>query len=259
MFVIFVLQPSVLPDTPRRIISLVPSLTELLFDLGLGERVVGITKFCVHPIAWSRVKTIIGGTKNIRLEEVKKLQPDLIIANKEENTEAQVRELMKSFPVLVTDVYDLHSSLETIREIGALTGSSPAAAGLCARIEREFAGLTPLHPPIPTAYLIWKDPWMTVGSDTFIHDMLLRIGCKNQFSDQARYPVTDLETIRSSGLELLLLSSEPYPFSEKHLPELATDLPGIKIQLVNGEFFSWYGSRMLKAPDYFQQLMSSIR
>jgi ABC-type Fe3+-hydroxamate transport system substrate-binding protein len=244
-----------LPGVPKRIVSLVPSQTELLADLGLEDEVVGITKFCVHPEGWFRTKKRVGGTKKVNMEVVHALQPDLVIANKEENVKEQVEELAAHYPVWVSDVNDLAGATAMIRSIGELTGRADQAAAIAGNIERSFSLLTGNTPAIRTAYLIWRDPWMTVGGDTFIHHLLQRCGLQNVFEKSARYPAIGIEDLQAADCELLLLSSEPYPFKQQHIDELQAWLPDTRILLVDGEMFSWYGSRLLKAPGYFQQLL----
>lgn len=243
------------PDLPRRIISLVPSQTELLYTLGLDTAVCGITKFCVHPGHWFRNKTRVGGTKNLHLETVRSLQPDLIIANKEENQQEQIEALAAEFPVWVSDPKDLPTALDMIHSIGQLTGKSPEAATLIADIQLAFAGLSLPDPPRKTVYLIWQDPLMTVGGDTFIHAMLQTCGLENLFAASDRYPQLTLVQLRELQPELLLLSSEPYPFKESDLQYFRDALPQCRVLLADGEYFSWYGSRMREAPAYFRDLL----
>lgn len=245
---------------PQRIISLVPSQTELLYDLGLEQEVVGITKFCIHPESWFRHKTRIGGTKNIKPELIRQLQPDLIIANKEENVKDQVEALAADYPVWISDIHELEGALDMIRSVGAIAGREEKGNLLADQIRAGFGELPHLlhhHENIPTAYLIWRNPWMTIGQDTFIHDMLDRCGLTNVFGHAKRYPEISLEELRDSGCRLLLLSSEPYPFKQQHIEELQGHLPHTKIILVNGEYFSWYGSRLQGAPEYFRALFTS--
>ncbi|ULQ56748.1 helical backbone metal receptor [Flavihumibacter rivuli] len=247
-----------LGDLPKRIISLVPSQTELLFHLGLEKETVGITRFCIHPDDWFRTKTRIGGTKDIRPERIHQLQPNLIIANKEENQKEQIESLAAHYPVWISDVNDLASALEMILGIGEITGRTAPAESLVSVIQEGFLGLEPIKNKPRTTYLIWKDPYMTAGSDTFIHSMMEKCGFNNIFGSRQRYPVTTVGEIRELGCELLLLSSEPYPFAEKHILELQEQLPGTTILLVNGEYFSWYGSRLQWAPSYFKKLLNSL-
>jgi ABC-type Fe3+-hydroxamate transport system substrate-binding protein len=261
----------VLDRAPVRIVSLVPSQTELLYTLGLdtavpGFEVVGITKFCVHPASWFREKTRIGGTKDVRPEKIDALQPDLIIDNKEENDREQIEALATRYPVWISDVKTLPDALAMIRSVGELISRPQQALTLAAAIEKGFstpAGsatqpVAALPHPLRTAYFIWRKPWMTAGGGTFIDDMLQRCGLVNIFGDENRYPVADPASLASKGCELVLLSSEPYPFREKHAQEIQTLLPNATIRLVDGEFFSWYGSRLLQTPAYLQQLLTEL-
>ena len=247
---------------PKRIVSLVPSQTELLHYLGLDEETVGITKFCVHPGKWFRTKTRVGGTKAINSSIIDKLQPDLIIANKEENVKEQIEQLAKDYPVWITDVNNLEDATKMIKDIGELTSKQKEANLLLKEITTEFDNLTSedqtQNPKLQTTYLIWRNPYMTIGGDTFINDMLLKCGFKNIFANKLRYPEVTIEELHIANCQLLLLSSEPYPFKQKHINELSRQLPNCKIVLVDGEMFSWYGSRLLLAPDYFKTLISSL-
>jgi ABC-type Fe3+-hydroxamate transport system substrate-binding protein len=255
-----------LHKVPQHIVSLVPSQTELLYSLSLTNEVVGITKFCVHPSEWFRNKTRVGGTKQLHMDTIHQLHPDLIIANKEENVKEQVEQLASHYPVWISDVNDLESAYEMIVQVGAMTGRAETALQLIAEIKNQFTRLQTLQDTSDAArlssdkpraaYLIWRDPYMTVGGDTFIHCMLEEAGFDNVFKHRCRYPEIAIEELRASGCEWLLLSSEPFPFQQKHADELRSVLPGIKILLVDGEMFSWYGSRLLHVPDYFRRLMN---
>ncbi|RYY41203.1 MAG: cobalamin-binding protein [Chitinophagaceae bacterium] len=250
-------KPLSLTTPPRRIISLVPSLTELLYDLGLDAEVVGITKFCIHPESWFRSKTRVGGTKTVHIQQALALAPDLVLANKEENVRAQVEELARTVPTWVSDIANLDEAIAAIGAIGTLTHREEAARSLADRIRSGFAALPPLPARRPRAgYLIWKDPYMSVGHNTFIHDLMERLGVENAFAGHSRYPEVTVEDLRSCTL--LLLSSEPYPFAQKHIDELRAQLPGTKILLVDGELFSWYGSRLLHTPAYFEELRQAL-
>lgn len=249
-----------LKKTPSRIISLVPSQTELLYDLGLEEEVVGITKFCVHPESWFRNKTRIGGTKTVNIEKVKSLRPDLIIANKEENNREQIEDLAKEIPVWISNVNTLGEAGNMITTIGEITGKTKAANDITDRLKAGFKNLSMeiSHQHKKTCYLIWKDPFMTVGGDTFINDLLTKTGFENMFQQRQRYPQITIDELQRSNCQLLLLSSEPYPFQQKHINELQQYLPATKIILVDGEMFSWYGSRLLQAIAYFKNLHRQI-
>jgi ABC-type Fe3+-hydroxamate transport system substrate-binding protein len=247
-----------IPDDPERIISVVPSQTELLFDLGLHDEVIGITKFCVHPKHWFKSKTRVGGTKNLDIEKIKQLRPDLIIANKEENLKEQVEELEKYFPVWVSDVTNLDDACHMIEQLGLIVGKEKQANNLINSIREKFV----LHPapqkPLTACYLIWQKPYMTIGGDTFINFMMEAAGFENIFKSKARYPEIRIEELVAYDPQLLLLSSEPFPFRQKHVKELQSQLPNSKILLVDGEMFSWYGSRLLQAPEYFLSLKDLI-
>lgn len=243
-----------LPKEPTRIVSLVPSQTELLFDLGLDSRVVGITKFCVHPESWFRSKTRVGGTKKLHFDVIESLNPDLILANKEENNQEDIERLAKDFPVWVSDVNDLDSALEMIRSVAEITGKN--AQPLIKEIELGFSELKPIAEKPKTLYLIWKNPYMAAGTDTFIHNMMSG-GFENACSE-TRYPELSEADIQRLNPDLILLSSEPFPFKENHISELKKLLPETEIRLVDGEMFSWYGSRLRMAPNYFSDLIGSI-
>jgi len=242
---------------PRRIVSLVPSQTELLADLGLEEEVVGITKFCVHPGRWFRTKTRVGGTKKLHLDRIEALQPDLVLANKEENERGQIEALAARFPVWVSDVANLEDALDMIRRVGDLTGKRRPAEDLARRIREGFARLRDASsqaPPLRVAYFIWRQPWMVAGGDTFIHSVLEAAGFCNVFAERQRYPEVTMEEVAQAAPDVLLLSSEPFPFGEKHVHELAELLPHIPAVLVDGQLCSWYGSRLLYTPDYLGAL-----
>lgn len=241
-----------LASPPQRIVSLVPSQTELLFDLGLGERVVGVTKFCTHPLEAREKKTIVGGTKQFDFETIDRLKPDLIIGNKEENYQEGIELLAKRYPVFMSDIFSMKDALEMIKLVGQLCDREEAANMLADKIEGEFAGLKK-RPPLHVLYFIWRKPWMVAGTNTFIHSMIDTIGWRNAIQAE-RYPELTSHQISSSQAEIVLLSSEPYPFKEKHIVELQSLLPSAKIRLVDGEMFSWYGSRLLKAPGYLNSL-----
>ena len=244
--------------SPQRIISLVPSITELLFYLGLEENIVGITKFCVHPREFVLTKTKIGGTKNINISKIRSLKPDLIIANKEENVEEQINFLTKDFPIFLTDVNDLSSALIMIKNIGQITHKIKEATNLIDDINKKLSLLTLVPSKLNAAYLIWKDPYMSIGGDTYINEMLCHCGFNNIFLNQKRYPAVTINELKSKNCKLLLLSTEPYPFKQKHIDELKIELPDTTIILVDGEMFSWYGSRLLFAADYFQCLIQKV-
>ncbi len=243
---------------PKRIISLVPSQTELLHDLGLDKEVIGITKFCVHPRRWFQTKERVGGTKTVNIEKVNRLQPDLVIANKEENVRDQIEQIKQIAPVWISDVNNFNDALKMIQSVGELVNKKEKASTLISQIETNFLKLQTSDFKPPTCYLIWRNPYMTIGGDTFIGDMLRRCGLKNIFENKSRYPEITIEEISERGAAIILLSSEPFPFKQKHAAEIQSQLPGAKILFADGEMFSWYGSRMLYAAQYFSELMNKI-
>jgi len=246
---------------PQRIVSLVPSQTELLFDLGLDEQVVGITKFCIHPIEKFAAKAKIGGTKKLLIEKIRDLKPDLIIGNKEENSKADIELLQQEFPVWISDIYTLEDAMQTITDIGNLVDKQPEAAYLNHLISAGFRDLQvlALEKEInkTAAYVIWKDPYMVAGRNTFINDVLQKIGLRNVIV-QSRYPEIDIRQLKAENCDLVFLSSEPYPFKEKHIEEIQSALPSTKVILVDGEMFSWYGSRLVKAVQYFFEFQNQL-
>jgi ABC-type Fe3+-hydroxamate transport system substrate-binding protein len=246
---------------PKRIISIVPSQTELLFDLGLCEEVIGITKFCIHPIEKFASKTKIGGTKKLLIEKIRDLKPDLIIGNKEENTQSEIELLMQESPVWMSDINNLEQATAAITQIGELVNREPEAAYLNHLINIGFTDLQTLAVSKSinktVAYLIWKDPYMVAGKNTFIDDILRKIGLNNVISD-SRYPQVNLSQLVTHNPQLIFLSSEPYPFKQKHIDEIQLALPNAKVMLVDGEMFSWYGSRLVKAVNYLFHLQDKL-
>lgn len=249
----------------RSIVSLVPSLTELLFDLQLDSEVKGITQFCIHPGQWRHSKTRIGGTKKIKYDKIEILKPDIILANKEENTKEDVEKLREKFQVYTSDVKSLDDALEMISHTGLLTGRENQSQELIINISRKFEELSKAikeKQKLKALYLIWKNPYMSIGGDTFIHQMMDMAGLINITGKQNRYPELSEEEIKNSGAEVVLLSSEPFPFKEKHATEIRKIVPNTKVMFVDGTFFSWYGSRLKDAPDYLFELrtrMDTIR
>lgn len=245
-------------DKHIRIVSLVPSLTELLFDLGLDNAVVGITKFCIHPNKWYRTKERVGGTKNVDIEKIQKIKPDLIIANKEENIKDQVEVLANNANVFLTDINTIEEALMVIDAMGRLLGKETASDSMIRKFKDEVkAYSTGQSMPKEVCYLIWQNPWMTVGGDTYINDTLKFGGFRNIYQDQYRYPVIEDEAfveLIKSGTCAFLLSSEPYPFRQKHIDIIESYHPTAKVLLVDGEVFSWYGSKLLKLPSYISEL-----
>lgn len=274
------------PARPERIISLVPSQTELLFDLGVGPRVVGLTRYCVHPAAEVARATVVGGTKTLRMDVVESLDPDLVIGNKEENDRGAIEALAARYPVWMSDVRDLPGAFAMIRQVGDLVGRPGEAEALAVLIEGRFARLPRLVEPLRAAYVIWRKPYMVAGANTFIDAVLTRCGLVNAFGstselDEAagkgdagstgsfgasaaapgspRYPAVSDADLRLAALDVLLLPSEPFPFDEVYAAELVALLPGVEVRLVDGEMFSWYGSRLVAAADSLSAFVAGLR
>lgn len=246
---------------PKRIVSIVPSQTELLFDLGLDQEIVGLTKFCIHPIEKFAARTKVGGTKKLNIDLIKDLKPDLIIGNKEENTQSDIEELAEHFPVWMSDIFTLNDAMKTITQIGELVDREPEAGYLNHLISAGFNDLKILalqnQIDKKVAYLIWRKPYMAAGKNTFINDVLLANGMTNVIHHE-RYPTITLEKLKYLNPQLILLSSEPYPFAEKHIEEIQKAIPNVLIKLVDGEMFSWYGSRLVKAVQYFFEFQKEL-
>ncbi len=246
------------PLRPQRIISTVPSQTELLYDLGLGHRVAGVTRFCIHPAGELAGTARVGGTKSLSMSRIEALDPDLIIANKEENHRDQIEELADRYPVWISDIRTLEDALDMIRRIGILCDVQAQGEALARKLNVLYEPLREALaiPGAGFAYLIWRRPWMAAGNDTFIHSLMTYMGMANAFGHLSRYPELSEEDLAEARPSHILLSSEPYPFSAKHISELQAICPSARIVLVDGEFFSWYGSRLVPAAAYFTSLKS---
>ena len=236
-----------------KIVSLVPSITETLFNFGLTKHeIVGRTKFCIHPAEEVKNVAIIGGTKNLNIDKILDLKPDLIIANKEENEKLQVEELAKSCRVWVTDIATLSDNENFLWEMGMVLKKRALAEEFNSRINSIFSSIKKENERKKVAYLIWQNPMMSVGGDTFINNILKEIGFENILQNKTRYPEITLEEI--SQADYLFLSSEPYPFGEKHRVIFQDQLPSTKVVLVDGEAFSWFGTHILQCGDYLKKL-----
>lgn len=247
---------------PQRIISLVPSQTELLVDLGLESKIVGITKFCIHPKELKTKKVIVGGTKKVDYNKIKALAPDIVICNKEENTLEIVENLRSICSVWVTDIVTIEDNLKMINDFGNLFDCTREAQQWNANLTfalsnfKQFIDSKPIR---KVAYFIWKNPYMVAGSNNFINELLQLNRFENVFVNQSRYPEIELQEINAiDDLDWVLLSSEPYPFKEKEALEMTDFCSQAKIILVDGEMFSWHGSRLLKALDYFKKLHQKL-
>jgi len=239
-------------DPPSNIVSLVPSMSELVAYLGHETAIVGCTKFCVHPSQLGKEATIIGGTKNVHIEKVKALKPDLVLCNKEENVKVQVEAIEKFCTVYISNVATIEDAIQMNQDLGIILQEETESLRLNQRIrslkEEFFVGGKRV------AYLIWQNPLMTIGGDTFIHSMLANAGFENVFMDRKRYPSITTDELKASDAEYIFLSSEPYPFAEKHQMLFQQHFPDKKVFLVDGEMTSWYGNRMLLGLQYLNRL-----
>lgn len=250
-------RPVSLNRVPKRIVSLVPSQTELLVDLGLEELIIGITKFCVHPGYLRTSKTIVGGTKKVNLQKIVDLQPDIVLCNKEENTEAIIESLVDIAPIHISDIYHLQDCYELIQMYGDIFKVKSKASWVIASIESErnqFRKKLKQKTKPVVAYFIWKNPWMIAASHTFISCMIVEAGFVNGFKNDNRYPEIELNQNTFKEIDRIFLSSEPFPFKPEHIDELKIQFPDISIEIVDGELFSWYGSRLKKSFKYFDTL-----
>ena len=245
-----------LSDTPKRIVSLVPSITELLVDLGLENNLIGITKFCVEPSYLKSKIQIIGGTKNLNIDKIQKLAPDFIIANKEENIESDILELKKFTIVWVSDVKTIDDNFDLINQLGYIFDKKKESVNIINSTKSIFNKVLNFNNKNKKVlYLIWNNPYMSIGRDTFIHNILTQFGFENSIQND-RYPIVELENFKD--IDIVFLSTEPYPFSEKDIFEIQNQLPKSQIKIVDGTYFSWYGSRISKSSDYFEQLITNL-
>ncbi len=249
-------------NTPKRIISLVPSQTELLVDLGLEDNIVGITKFCVHPNHLKKTKSIVGGTKQIHIEKIKKLIPDIILCNKEENTKDIVEVCEKVCNVHVSDIFNIDDSIALINQYGVIFNKKEAALKIVNKIFKElndFESFINEKSVLKVAYFIWKTPWIVAANNTFINYILGLNRFENFYKGEHRYPEITLDNATIvTNVDVVLLSSEPYPFKENHVKEVQVYYPKTNVVLVDGELFSWYGSRLIKAFKYFKNLRLNL-
>lgn len=242
----------VLDELPQRIISLVPSITQTICDLGRADKLVGRTKFCIEPETALAHVPVVGGTKKVDVDKILSLRPDIILCNKEENTTEIYNALIRDVPVWVSDVIRLEDNERMISQLGAITGAHQKAEEINIRIRSGLEAVIGKMAGKKVLYLIWKDPYMTVGSDTFIHHVLQHLGFNNVAGAFSRYPEFEPLGNGFDNPDYVLLSSEPYPFSQKHVAEWEAFFPEAKVLTVDGAFFSWYGSKMLGAADYFK-------
>jgi len=252
----------VLRSVPKRIVSLVPSQTELLCDLALDNELVGITKFCVHPFHLKATKTIVGGTKKVDFDKIRDLNPDFILCNKEENSYDMLPELEKIAPTYFSDVNTIQDAIDLILRLGSIFNRRTESDNLAHKIEfklNDFKQFAKDKPTRKVAYFIWAKPWMVAGNDTFINEMLALNKFENIYANMSRYPKVEINRIRHEGdPDVILLSSEPFPFKDEHAMEISSYTNRSITVFGDGEMFSWPGSRMLLAFDYFKALHKKL-
>ena len=243
-------------NPPNRVISLVPSLSELIVDMNGIDSLIGVTKFCVHPSELKKRATIVGGTKNINIDKIEALNPDLIIANKEENTREQIELLSSKQKVYISDIQTFEQSIESILTFGKIFNKRATANSIKSRVLKNAP--PKIFNDQRVLYLIWKSPYMTVGPKTYIADILDKLGLKNAYQGHKRYPEITVEELRNIDPDLIFLSSEPFPFTEKHILDIQQKVPNARVLLVDGEAFSWYGSRLGHLEGYFLSIASEF-
>lgn len=252
-------------EPPRRIVSLVPSITEWLFAIGAGNSVVGVTEYCIHPAEGVRGRVRIGGTKNPRIDEIVALEPDLVIANREENRKRDVERLReRGLRVLVGYPRSVRGALDELEAIARITRCESAARRLTDAVReiRDRLSKRRLHARPRVAALVWKKPYITVNGDTFAHDMIVQSGGANPFADRPdRYPRIHESDLTAASPDVILLPTEPYAFGERDRAELLSlDCPAARrgcIHVVEGELLTWYGPRMARALETFSQLFEN--
>ena len=254
-----------LPAPGARIVSLVPSITELLCDLGLAAQLVGRTGFCIHPAQAVAAIPKVGGTKDVNIGKIRQLAPTHLVVNIDENEKPTVDALAEFVPhIVVTHPLAPGDNLALARLMGGIFGVDAAAEAWCAAFEAEYARLraAPPGPARTVLYCIWQDPWMSVSADTYIARMLAELGWRvpalpAEFDQRARYPRFAWSDTLVQDLDAVLLSTEPYRFTEAHADALEKQL-GIPVFLVDGEMMSWYGSRALAGLRYLQALRATV-
>ena len=243
---------------PKRVISIVPSQSEFLWEIGLRDELVGITKFCVHPNEMFSTIERVGGTKKLHIDKIRALKPDLIIGNKEENEQADIEVLQKEFNVWISDIYNFEDSFKMMIELGIILGKETETNSLVSKIKKSLLEIKDIFSNQKVAYFIWKSPYMLAASNTFIDFVLNYIGLNNSLSGFKRYPELIESALKELKIDYCFLSSEPFPFNENHVKDFKNMLPHAKIFVVDGEVFSWYGSRLLHLNVYIKDLKQQI-
>lgn len=243
-----------LTSTPKRIISIVPSQSEFLWEIGIRKELVGITKFCIHPNQMFTSIERVGGTKKLNIAKIRALKPDLIIANKEENNQQEIELLQKEFNVWISDIYNFQDAFKMMEKLSVILNKEGETQKLITDIKASLKPIKNIFKQKTVAYFIWNKPYMLAASNTYINFALNYLGLKNAVENLQRYPEVNNETLKKLNPDICFLSSEPFPFKQKHVLELQQILPKSKIIIVDGEVFSWYGPRMLHLADFLKLL-----
>jgi ABC-type Fe3+-hydroxamate transport system substrate-binding protein len=249
------------PSPPDRIVSLVPSLTETLFSFGAGHRVVGVTRFCVEPADGVSGLPHVGGTKDVDITAVLRLNPDLVIANAEENRREDIEALIGAgATVIVTFPRTVSDALDELKLLAEVTCATEAASVILDDSAHAIAQPVPAPgDAVPLFCPIWRRPWMTIGPDTYIHDFIRVCGGRNIFGDsEQRYPEVSLDDVRARGPEVVLLPDEPYPFADRHVGEVIEALGPVRIYLIDGKDICWYGPRIGPAVRTLRGLLAEV-
>ncbi len=243
-----------LSTSPKRIISIVPSQSEFLWQIGIRNQLIGITKFCIHPKEMFNKIERIGGTKKLNINKIRSLKPDLIIANKEENNQQEIELLQKEFNVWISDIYNFNDAFYMMKKLSVILNKESETQKLITTIKASLKPIKNIFKNITVAYFIWNKPYMVAANNTYINFVLNYLGLKNTAHNLQRYPEVNEVILKKINPNICFLSSEPYPFKQKHIIELQQILPASKIIIVDGEVFSWYGTRILQLADFVKQL-----
>lgn len=247
-----------LPKNITKIVSLVPSISELIYDLNVESKLVGVTKFCVHPKYFQIEKTVVGGVQEFDIEKIKALKPDVVFASKDENFEEEILELQKYVPVYVTDVKSVDEAKQMIEDFGVLLNCRNDASKILMKIEMQLQDLEKVTGDLlfrSAAYFVWNEPWVAAGKDTFVDSMLKLIKVNNVFSNlKERYPMVTGANIHIANPDMIMLPSEPFYFQDQQAMEISAHTHDAATFFVDGQMFSWYGSRLVKSLDYLKLL-----
>lgn len=252
-----------LPKNISRIVSLVPSISELIYDLNVEDKLVGVTKFCVHPKYFQIEKTVIGGVQDFDIEKIKELNPDVVFASKDENFEDEIAELEKFVPVYVTDVKNINEAKQMISNFGDLLNRRNEATKILMKIDLQLSDLSKITDDLlyrSGAYLVWNEPWVAAGKETFVDSMLKLIKVDNVFSNlNERYPMVTGANIHLGNPDIVMLPTEPFKFEDQQAMEISAHTHDAATFFVDGEVFAWYGSRLVKSIDQLKLLVLKFK